>query len=75
MGPYVSEEQRESFQLIDAAADLFGGVAGVTIAVAHQGITGIYEGAVVGPGVAPINPESDRQPCAHPDPHRKRRAA
>jgi hypothetical protein len=48
----VSEERDDSFKLVDAIGNLVGSVTGVTIASLHQGIGGLYEGAVVGPGVA-----------------------
>jgi hypothetical protein len=48
----VSEEKDDSFKLVDAVGDLVGSVTGVTIASLHQGIDGLYEGALVAPGVA-----------------------
>ena len=47
----MSEEKDNSFKLVDAVGDLVGSVTGVTIASLHQGV-GVYEGAVLGPGVA-----------------------
>jgi len=48
----MSEEENDSFQLVDAAGDLFGSLAGVAISVVHQGVAGLFGGAVVGPGIA-----------------------
>lgn len=48
----MSEEKDDSFQLVDAAGDLFGSLAGVALSVVHQGVAGLFGGAVVGPGVA-----------------------
>jgi len=48
----VSEEQNEGFKLVDATGDLIGSLTGVTIASVHQGVGGMFEGAMIGPGVA-----------------------
>lgn len=48
----MSEDKDDGFQLVDAASDLFGSLAGVAMTVVHQGVAGLFEGAVIGPGVA-----------------------
>jgi hypothetical protein len=48
----VSEEENDSFKLVDATGDLVGSIAGASIASLHQGVGGIFEAAVIMPGVA-----------------------
>lgn len=46
------EQEKDSFSLIDAAGDVFGSVAGVSVGVLHNDVAGLFAGALVGSSVA-----------------------
>jgi hypothetical protein len=47
----VSEDKDDSFQLVEAASELFGSLAGVATTVVHNDIAGLFAGAIVASGV------------------------
>jgi hypothetical protein len=51
-GDIVSEQEEDSFNLIDWSGDLLGSLTGVSVAVLHNDVTGLLTGAAVGPSVA-----------------------
>jgi hypothetical protein len=51
-GDIGSEQEEDSFNLIDWSGDLLGSLTGVSVAVLHNDVTGLLTGAAVGPGVA-----------------------
>jgi hypothetical protein len=48
----VSEEEKDSFNLIDASADLIGSLTGASVAAFHNDVAGLLTGAAIGSGVA-----------------------
>jgi hypothetical protein len=48
----VSEQEKDSFDLISASADLVGSVARASVVALHNDVAGLLTGAVVVPGIA-----------------------
>ena len=48
----MGEEQDDSSQLIDWGGDLLAGLAAAQMAIAHPGLAGLYEGAMIGSTLA-----------------------
>src|SRR5258708_29611843 len=48
----MGEEKDDSSQLIDWGGDLLAGLAAAQMAIAHPGLAGLYEGAMIGSTLA-----------------------
>ena len=48
----MNEQERDSFDLISASADLAGSLAGASMVALHNDVAGLLAGAAVVPGIA-----------------------